>query len=630
MSSSGDLRQDVSSNGEKQRGLIVGGEEVLKNDIYPYFVNLGACAGALIHGDIVLTAAHCTINIGSFAQVGAYERKSLKDDSVYVQIVEEISHPEYNPDTHEYDFRLLRLGGWVDKPVATLNSDPAIPGDENDPLTVIGMGRIQEDGNVSSTLLSTQIYQINTAECQALYPEFLVNDEVVICAAGDGRDSCDGDSAAPLLSESGSMLGLVSWGLGCARETRPGVYSRLSAGYDWIRESMCYLSMQRPTFCASLDFQNGLTKQIRVDVKYNSTSELPAWVLYDRDQNLLVNSTEQTFVGVGVLVSTYVPIFEFEVYMMETTNIQGALEVNVLQNDGSSTLITQASGNSTRTFIVTEAYGPVVLDSSTTVELPPEPNNGPTDGNQFLVTDRGVPPSFAPSISSNSNPALNKPSSPPIDVPSLNPSLKNIIQQAINGRIPVTTANQPSNYPTARPTPSPPTREPTQNPTRTIRRPSQSLNRKTQRPVANSNRRPLTNPNGRRPTPNQRNNNGSSRLDSSNIDSDTKMISLGVYVEVPRGENPLEVGWELIQGNDVVKRVSYGSYERVDLYFEEMFVRPGREFTFYMDMQNSNNGKARFEVNAWFNDDWHYLGGDKGERPGEVHSFPRTRTFLIG
>lgn len=56
-----------------------------------------------------------TINIGSFAQVGAYERKSLKDDSVYVQIVEEISHPEYNPDTHEYDFRLLRLGGWVRK-----------------------------------------------------------------------------------------------------------------------------------------------------------------------------------------------------------------------------------------------------------------------------------------------------------------------------------------------------------------------------------------------------------------------------------------------------------------------------------------------------------------------------------
>ena len=45
--------------------------------------------------------------------MGAYERGSYNDGSVHVQIMEEITHPEYNPDTHEYDFRLLRVGGWV-------------------------------------------------------------------------------------------------------------------------------------------------------------------------------------------------------------------------------------------------------------------------------------------------------------------------------------------------------------------------------------------------------------------------------------------------------------------------------------------------------------------------------------
>ena len=125
----------------------------------------------------------------------------------------------------------------VEKPTAKLNSDPSVPMNENDILTVIGMGRTEEDGNVSSTLLRTEIYQIDTVECQQSYPEFLVNDEVVICAAGEGRDryvsgirkkvpkasnfyiiflthkcdSCDGDSAAPLLSEDGTMIGLVSW-----------------------------------------------------------------------------------------------------------------------------------------------------------------------------------------------------------------------------------------------------------------------------------------------------------------------------------------------------------------------------------------------------------------------------------
>jgi secreted trypsin-like serine protease len=36
---------------------IVGGAEV-KSNVYPFFVNLGGCGGSLIHGDLVLTAAH--------------------------------------------------------------------------------------------------------------------------------------------------------------------------------------------------------------------------------------------------------------------------------------------------------------------------------------------------------------------------------------------------------------------------------------------------------------------------------------------------------------------------------------------------------------------------------------------
>ena len=283
----------------------------------------------------------------------------------------------------------------VEKSVASLNSNPAIPRDKNDRLTVIGMGRMEEDGNVSSTLLSTEIYLIDKEDCQKLYPEFLVNDEVVICAAGEGRDryvqitasmekknntivqhliqifltlkygSCDGDSAAPLLSENDTMIGLVSWvsslwqfnfltmmggicdgnclfgnyffsflkaysdlhfvcqGLGCARETRPGVYSRISAGYDWIRESMCALSRQQPAFCQPLDVPDGWIEKVRVDVEYDSQSELGTWTLYDEDHNPIINSTEVSVVEEGGLVSTYADIFEFGKYEIDVTNIQG-------------------------------------------------------------------------------------------------------------------------------------------------------------------------------------------------------------------------------------------------------------------------------------------------------------------
>jgi hypothetical protein len=129
-----------------------------------------------------------TITIGSLAQVGALKRGSSNDGSVYVQIIEEITHPDYDSRTDEYDFRVFKLNAWVDKPVVPLNGDPNIPGNNDDEMIVIGMGRTQEDGNVSKTLLSTEIQEVDSVTCQKLYPEYLVNERAVICAAGEGKD----------------------------------------------------------------------------------------------------------------------------------------------------------------------------------------------------------------------------------------------------------------------------------------------------------------------------------------------------------------------------------------------------------------------------------------------------------
>lgn len=120
--------------------------------------------------------------------MGALERGSSNDGSVYVQIIEEITHPNYDSRTDEYDFRILKLNAWVDKPVVPLNGDPNIPGNNDNEMIVIGMGRTQEDGNVSKTLLSTEIQEVDSVTCQKLYPEYLVNERVVICAAGEGKD----------------------------------------------------------------------------------------------------------------------------------------------------------------------------------------------------------------------------------------------------------------------------------------------------------------------------------------------------------------------------------------------------------------------------------------------------------
>lgn len=115
------------------------------------------------------------------------------------------------------------------------------------PLTVIGFG-LTEDDAYSDILLETTINFIPHEECQAIYaPHGVVITEYMMCAFSTAssrpQDSCNGDSGGPLMytvSSSNSadnmtlQLGVVSWGVSCANDQFPAVYSRVSKAMDWI------------------------------------------------------------------------------------------------------------------------------------------------------------------------------------------------------------------------------------------------------------------------------------------------------------------------------------------------------------------------------------------------------------
>jgi hypothetical protein len=49
-------------------------------------------------------------------QVGAETRNSIDDGSVYAAVIDQEPHPDFNTETLEFDFLVVKLGGWVSEP----------------------------------------------------------------------------------------------------------------------------------------------------------------------------------------------------------------------------------------------------------------------------------------------------------------------------------------------------------------------------------------------------------------------------------------------------------------------------------------------------------------------------------
>jgi hypothetical protein len=101
----------------------------------------------------------------------------------------------------------------------------------------------QQSQYLTETMMQVDLPLIDHMACREAYAGDRGKgiDRRTICAgyAEGGRDACQGDSGGPLVTkdEQGAFIqiGVVSWGLGCAKAGRPGVYSRISAFSGWIK-----------------------------------------------------------------------------------------------------------------------------------------------------------------------------------------------------------------------------------------------------------------------------------------------------------------------------------------------------------------------------------------------------------
>ncbi|XP_074520253.1 coagulation factor VII-like [Halichoeres trimaculatus] len=250
--------QHSSVQQQDSRGRIVGGTECPKGEcpwqVLLVYKDKGFCGGVIFRPTWILTASHCLEDTDlQFLQVVAGEHNTKVEEGTEqtIQVSEIIMHENYTKANADNDIALLRLASPIvynTYAVPVCMPTRALAERELWAVrlhTVSGWGKRSENGPVSNQLRRLKVPRIRTQQCRE--DSGVVLTENMFCAGyiEGAQDSCKGDSGGPLVTEYKKtvfLLGIVSWGKGCARPGNYGIYTRVSNYLDWIHNHTSTLS----------------------------------------------------------------------------------------------------------------------------------------------------------------------------------------------------------------------------------------------------------------------------------------------------------------------------------------------------------------------------------------------------
>ena len=235
---------------------IVGGNQAIIEQ-HPYQVSLKYiddgkhfCGGTIIDEEWIVTAAHCLEgeSIEDFKVAAGITGITQSHQNRTVELF--INHPGYNSTTNDNDIALIKLSSPLTfdnkvQQIAYATKDDDTNGllDAGTTATVSGWGDTMEDGVASTTLLAVNIPITLFSVANAAYNNALTSNMLAAGLAVGGKDACQGDSGGPLVVPNSDntaviLAGVVSFGDGCARPNKYGIYAKVSEYAEWIERAL--------------------------------------------------------------------------------------------------------------------------------------------------------------------------------------------------------------------------------------------------------------------------------------------------------------------------------------------------------------------------------------------------------
>ncbi|HFE38398.1 MAG TPA: trypsin-like serine protease [Gammaproteobacteria bacterium] len=241
------------------------------------------CGGSYIGGKWVVTAAHCVSNVSAdliALNIGGQNLETDQDNIYYAKRI--ALHQRWNPETIENDVALIELTTEPQgiTPIKIADESQLTQAIEDfTEVTAIGRGSKLATSSKLVTELERPdplLYEVNLSvvsnrNCEKIFDEYEISNGAdptivdtttniasgMLCAGNlaGGEGTCFGDSGGPLvLNQNGEnyLIGLTSWGVGCAQPDLYGVYSRAPHYKDSIEAVLNDQYLTRPTDFPSL------------------------------------------------------------------------------------------------------------------------------------------------------------------------------------------------------------------------------------------------------------------------------------------------------------------------------------------------------------------------------------------